>query len=77
MAARERLNTRKEELADCEALVETKHTLEQLSLEGLGKGAKMKRRVDVAKKRCWEVLDRLARHGQGLSDGKRNDFERF
>ena len=58
-------------------MLEAKHAVKQFSLEDLGKGAKLKRCLDVAKTRRWEVLDRLARLGQGLSPEQRNDFSWF
>ena len=60
-----------------EAVLEAKHAIKQYSVEDLGKGAKMKRCLDAAKKRRWEVLDRLARLGQGLSPAQRNGFSWF
>ena len=47
---------------------------DRFTLEDLGKGAKTKRCVEAAKKRRWEVLDRLARLGQGLSPAQMNVF---
>ena len=58
-------------------MLEAKHVSKQFSVEDVGKGAKMKRCLDAAKKRRWEVLDRLARLGQGLSPAQRNDFGWF
>ena len=76
-AAKSRLKKRKREIQKVENVLETKHAVKQLSLEDLGKGAKLKRCLDAAKKRRWEVLDRLARLGQGLSPEQRNDFSWF
>ena len=76
-AATALLKKRKREIEDAEAVLETKHAIKQYSLEDLGKGAKLKRCLDAAKKRRWEVLDRLARLGQGLSPEQRNDFSWF
>ena len=56
--------------------METKHAIKQLSLEDLGKGRSRGGGV-AAKKRRWEVLDRLASLGQGLSPEQRNDFSWF
>ena len=57
-------------------MLETKHAIKQFSLEDLGKG-RGRGGGAAAKKRRWGVLDRLARLGQGLSPGQRNDFSRF
>ena len=59
-----------------EAVLEAKHAIKQYSLEELGKGRRRGGGV-AAKKRRWEVLDRLARLGQGLSPEQRNDFGWF
>ena len=74
--ANERLKKRKLELANLETVMETKYAIKQYSLEQLGKGGRNGGGV-VAKKRRWEVLDRLARLGQGLSAGQRSDFSWF
>ena len=75
-AANDRLKKRKLELANLETVMETKYAMKNYSLEELGKGRRNGGGV-VAKKRRWEVLDRLARLGQGLSAGQRNDFSWF
>ena len=62
-AAEARLKKRKREIEHAENVLETKHAVKQFSLEGLGKGAKLKRCLDAAKKRRWEVLDRPPRLG--------------
>ena len=53
-------------------MLQANHAIKQYSLEDLGKGRKRGGGV-VARKRRWEVLDRLARLGQGLSPAQRND----
>ena len=68
------LNTRKLEIKNAEAVLETNHAGNQLSLHELGKGGGGK---VVAKKRRLEMLDRLARLVQGLSPAQRNDFSWF
>ena len=75
-AAKARLKKRKREIEDAEAVLEAKHAIKQYSLEDLGKGRSRGGGV-AAKKRRWEVLDRLARLGQGLSPAQRNDFAWF
>ena len=58
-------------------MLEAKHSIKQYSLEDLGKGGRTRGGGVAAKKRRWEVLDRLARLGQGLSPAQRNDFSWF
>ena len=72
-AATALLKKRKREIEDAEGVLQAKHAIKRYSLEALGKGRKSGGGV-VAKKRRWEVLDRLARLGQGLSPAQRNDF---
>ena len=57
-------------------MLETKHAIKQFSFEDWDKGRSRGGGV-VAKKRRWEVLDRLARLGQGLSPGQRNGSSWF
>ena len=75
-AAKARLKKRKREIENAEAVLEAKHAVTQYPLEELGKGRSRGGGV-AAKKRRWEVLDRLARLGQGLSPAQRNDFKWF
>ena len=75
-AAKARLKKRKLEIANAEAVLETKHAIKQFSLEDLGKG-RSRGGGTAAKKSRWEVLDRLARLGQGLSPEQKNDFSWF
>ena len=77
VAATALLKKRKREIEDAEDVLHAKHAAKQFTVEGLGKGATTKRCLDAAKKRRWEVLDRLARLGQGLSPAQRNDFGWF
>ena len=76
-AATALLKKRKREIEDAEAVLEAKHSIKQYSLEALGKGGRTRGGGVAAKKRRWEVLDRLARLGQGLSPAQRNDFKWF
>ena len=76
-AATALLKKRKREIEDAEDVLHAKHASKQFTVEDLGKGATTKRCLDAAKKRRWEVLDRLARLGQGLSPAQRNDFGWF
>ena len=57
-------------------MLEANHAVNQFALEDLGKGRSRGGGV-AAKKRRWEVLDRLPRLGQGLSPEQRNDFTWF
>ena len=54
-------------------MLQAKHAIKHFSLEDLGKGRSRGGGV-LAKRRRWEVLDRLSRLGQGLSPAQRNDF---
>ena len=71
------LMKRKREIEESEAVLQAKYAINQSSLGAFGKGAKTKRCVEAAKKRQWEVLDRLAHLGQGLPPAQRNDFGLF
>ena len=75
-AAKARLKKRKREIENAEDVLEAKHSVKQFSLEDLGKGRSRGGKV-AARKRRLEVLDRLARLGQGLSPEQRNDFGWF
>ena len=75
-AATALLKKRKREIEDAEAVLETKHAIKQYSLEDLGKG-RSRGGGAAAKKNRWEVLDRLARLGQGLSPAQGDDFKWF
>ena len=77
VAATSLLRKRKREIEDAEDVLHAKHASKKFTAEELGKGATTKRCLDAAKKRRWEVLDRLARLGQGLSPAQRNDFKWF
>ena len=57
-------------------MLETKYAVKQYSLGDLGKG-RSRGGKSCAKKRRLEMLDRLARLGQGLSAAQRNDFSWF
>ena len=76
-AATALLKKRKRENEEAEAVLQSKYAIKQFSLEALGKGAKMKREVEAAKKKRLEVLHRLAHLGQGLSPAQRNEFGWF
>ena len=75
-AVKSRLKKRKRDIENAEELLEAKHSANQFSFEDLGKGRSRGGGV-ATKKRRWEVLDRLARLGQGLSPAQRNDFKWF
>jgi len=67
------LKKRKAELQDMENIAESKHTVRRFSVESLGQGQAKGGGVAARKKR-FEVLDRLARLGSGLSVGQKNDW---
>ena len=75
-AATALLKKRKREIEDAEAVLETKHAIKQYLPEDFGKG-RIRGGGAAARKNRWEVLDRLARLGQGLSPAQRNDFKWF
>ena len=50
-AAKARLKKRKRDIENLDNVLETNHDVKQFSLEDLGKGAKLKRCLDAAKKR--------------------------
>jgi hypothetical protein len=70
------LNKRKAELLELENLLESKHAVKRFSVESLGQG-NAKGGGAAARKRRFEVLDRLARVGAGLSPGQKNDWTWF
>ena len=71
--AKAELRKTKQEIADAEALLETKHAIKTYSVEDLGEG-RSRGGAAAAKKRRLEVLDRMARLGTGLSPSQKNDF---
>ncbi len=74
--AKEMLKRRKQQVVDTEALLESKHALKNFSLVDLGQG-RSRGGGAAARKRRFEVLDRLARIGRGLSAAQKNDFTWF
>ena len=75
-AATALLKKRKREIEDAEAVLQAKHAIKNFSFEDLGKGRRSGGGV-LAKKKRWEVLDRVSRLGQGLSPAQKNDFTWF
>ena len=71
-----KLKKRKLELAELENLAESRQTVKRFSPEQLGQGKPRGGGVAVRKLR-WEVLDRLARTGTGLSAAQKNDWHWF
>jgi hypothetical protein len=67
---------RKAELIELESLKESKHTMKRFSLEHLGDGNAKGGGV-AARKRRFEVLDRLVRIGSCLSTAQKNDWVWF
>ena len=69
------LKKRKQEIADAEELLETRHAMKTYSLDDLGQGgARGRGGPSQAKKRRIEVLTRLAHIGHGVSPEQKNDF---
>ena len=71
--ARDVLKKRRLEVLNLETTLETKSAIKTFSLEDLGYGCSRGAGAVHKKRRC-EVLDRLARLGQGLSAAQKNDF---
>ena len=72
----ETLRKRKLEIRAAEGILETKHAMKRYSKEMLGQG-KPRSGGAKAQKNRWEVLDRLAQMGSGLSPAQRNDWKWF
>ena len=74
--AKQSLKKRKAQLLEVENLVASKHTMKTYTAAALGHGHP-KGGFAVARKRRFEVLDRLARNGSGLTETQANDFSWF
>ena len=72
----EALRKRKLEIMAAEGILETKHAMKRFSPEMLGQGKPRSGGLKAQKNR-WEVLDRLAQMGSGLSPAQRNDWRWF
>ena len=70
------LKKTKEDMKRCETVLETQHAMKTFTPEMLGKGD-AKGGGAVARKLRFEVMDRMARIGAGLSPAQRNDFAAF
>ena len=70
------LREKKRELMSIEQVLETKHALKRFSPEALGQG-KARSGGAASRKLRYEVLDRMARLGTGLSPAQRNDWVWF
>ena len=75
-AANAALRKRKSDMADAEKLLEAQHSIKNFSLESLGHG-KARNGGAVARKVRFQVLDRFARLGTGISQAQRNDWAWF
>ena len=74
--ANRHLRKRKAELLNAESLLEAQHSINNFSLDTLGQG-KARSGGHAARKARWQVLDRFARLGSGLSPSQTNDFVWF
>ena len=74
--AKAALRKRRIELLDTERLLESKRDLKRFTPAFLGAGHPSANGA-VGRKRRMEVLDRIARHGSGLSAAQANDFAWF
>ena len=72
----ELLRKRKKEIIAADGILEEKNAPKRISLEMLGQG-KPRSGGALARKHRFEVLDRLAQQGSGLSPAQRNDFSWF
>jgi hypothetical protein len=70
------MRKRKADLVEIESLKESKHMMKRFSLENLGEGHP-KGGGAAARKRRFEVLNRLMRLGSGLSFAQKNDWTWF
>ncbi len=72
-AANKELHAAKAAIAAAENILETKHAMKTFSLDDLGHGKK-NGGGGAGRKRRFDVLDRMARLGHGLSAAQKNDF---
>ena len=70
------LRKRKKELADAESLAATRSAIKRYSPEHLGQGSRNGGGV-AGRKLRFEVLDRMAKLGTGLSARQKNDWQWF
>ena len=73
--ANAKLRATKQAIVDAEAVLETRHAARTFAIEDLGTNGRSG--GQAAKKQRYELFDRLARLGQGLSAPQRNDFAWF
>ena len=71
------LRRKKNEIKDLENVLEASHAMKTFTPEQLGKGAKGKKDLAKGQKARFDVLERLAHLGVGLSPEQRNDFAWF
>ena len=74
--AAEMLQKRKKELLSVESILETRHAMKRYTPEALGQGKPRSGGV-AARKLRYEVLDRLAKLGAGLTPAQKNDWSWF
>jgi hypothetical protein len=70
------LKRTKKIMQEMEGIRETRHAIKSFPLDALGAGSP-NAGGKQGKRNRFEVLDRLARHGAGLSPGQRNDWAWF
>ena len=70
------LQKRKKELLSVESILETRHAMKRYTPEALGQGKPRSGGV-AARKLRYEVLDRMAKLGSGLTPGQKNDWSWF
>ena len=75
LSAKEQLNTRKKELMSLECILETKHAIKRYSPEGLGLGNTCG--GQAAMKLRYEVIDKMAKLGSGLTPAQKNEWAWF
>ena len=74
--ANELLRKRKQELLSIESILETRHAMKRYSPEALGQGKARSGGV-AARRLRYEVLDKMAKLGTGLTPSQKNDWAWF
>ena len=74
--ANELLRKRKQDLLSIESILETRHAMKRYSPEALGQGKARSGGV-AARRLRYEVLDKMAKLGTGLTPSQKNDWAWF